>query len=133
MGKDTHLSLMTTLLLLISFGNLCSCLVALVHSPDENASALPLKSTSWSAIALALASGSQLLYLAFSAAWLFRWIRFYPGNTVESLAILAGLTLSAGAFVIALFGGGLKRWAGVFGSAITALLWLLSAVASVAV
>jgi hypothetical protein len=136
-GKDVHLASGTLALLLISFANLC--LLALpglyrISQPARPPEQLP-RWTTWSgSLALGLAFSSQILYLAFTVAWLFKWMRFYPGNPIETYGIMAGLFLSAGAFVTALlFGTGVKRCAGVASSIITAGLWLLSAVASVAV
>ena len=135
MGKDVHLASGTLALLLISFANLC--LLALptlyrISQPARPPEQLP-RWTTWSdSLALGLAFSSQILYLVFFAAGMFRWIHFYPGNPMQDFVMLGGLALSAGAFVTAT-GTGLKRWATVLSSVITAGLWLLSAVASVAV
>lgn len=133
MANGIHLSPMATLLLVFSLVNLCLAIVALVQKPDEDTAPVPYKRARWSTIGIVLAGGSQLLYLVFSAVWLFRWIRFYPGNPIEIGAILAGLTLCVVGFVIALFGEGLRRWAGVIYCAATTIPWLLAAIASVAV
>ena len=75
-----------------------------------------------------MAFSSQILYLAFTVAWLFKWMHFYPSNPIETYSILVGSFLSAGAFVTPLFGTGLKRSAGVLSSVITAGLWRTLAV-----
>jgi len=128
-----HLSFITTLFLLLAVANLCLCIVALVHDLDDDDSPRSPKTVKRFVFAPALAGMSQLLYLAFVVVGFFRLIRSYPGNPIEIFGILAGLALSAAAFVMALLADGLKRWAGILSSAVTALLWLLAAVASVAV
>ena len=133
MLKNTSPSLLTELLLLLSLGNLTFSAMAFVRCPSEDLSSQPFARIKWSTLAIGLAGSSQLLYLVFVAAWIFRWLRFYPGNPIEMFAIFAGLTLSGAAFLTALFGAGLTRWAGVLSSAVTAFLWLLAAIASVAV
>lgn len=136
MGKEVHLASGTLTLFLISFANLCLVALALLYRTRQPAppSEEPPRATTWlGSLALGLAFSSQVLYLAFSVAWLLRWIYFYPGNPTQDFAIRGGLALSAGAFVTAFFGTGLKRCVGVLSSVITAGLWLLSAVASVAV
>jgi hypothetical protein len=127
----------TVVLLLLSFSNLCLIVLAVLYRVDEN----PLSSWEPSAkyrstfgyLSIALAAGSQLLYLGFSAAWLFRWMNFYPGNPIETFAIRLGLLLSCGAVVAAPFGIGIKRCAGLFVAFTTTGLWLLSAIASVSI
>jgi hypothetical protein len=136
MGREVHLASGTLALLLISFANLCLAASAVFYRGSLPAppSEQPLRETArFGSLALGLAFSSQILYLAFTVAWLFKWMHFYPSNPIETYSILAGLFLSAGAFVTALFGTGLKRCAGVLSSVITAGLWLLSALASVAV
>jgi hypothetical protein len=136
MGKDTQLSNGTLALLLISFSNLCLiALPVLYHrsQPEILSEQLPRGASGFGSLSLGLGFSSQILYLVFSAAWLFRWIHFYPGNPIQNITIMGGLALSVGAFVTALLGVGIKRYAGALSSVITAGLWLLSAVASVAV
>jgi hypothetical protein len=136
MGKEVHLASSTLALLLISFANLCLLALAALYrgSPPEPPSGQLPRETAWfGSLALALAFSGQILYVAFTVAWLFKWMHFYLGNPIETYSILAGLFLSAGGFVTAVFGTGVKRYAGALSSVITAGLWLLSAVASVAV
>jgi hypothetical protein len=136
MGKEAHLAGGTFALLLISFANLCLVVLAVLYRSSQPAppAEQPARGTTWfGSLALGLAFSSQILYLAFSSAWFFRWTQFYPGNPMQNFVTLCGLALSAGAFVTALLGTGLKRCAGMLSSVITGGLWLLSAVASVAV
>jgi hypothetical protein len=136
MGKEVHLASGTLALLLISFANLCLLALPALYricQPAPPSEQLPRGTTGFGSLALGLAFSSQILFLAYVAAGLFRWTKFYPGNPIQTFAILGGLALSAGAFVTALFGTGPKRWAGALSSAITGGLWLLSAVASVAI
>ncbi len=136
MGKEVHLASGTLVLLLISFANLCLVALAVLYrtrKPAPRSEQLPRTTTWLGSLGLGLAFTSQVLYLAFTAAWLFRWTHFYPGNPIQDFAIMGGLALSAAAFVTALLGTGPKRRAGVLSSVITVGLWLLSAVASVAV
>lgn len=133
MTRGIHLYPVATLLFVFSLVNLCLAIVALVQKPDEDTASAAGKRARWATIGIVLAGGSQLLYLIFSVLGLFRWIRFYPGNPIEIAGILAGLTLCAVGFVIALFGEGLRRWAGALYCVSTTILWLLAAIASVAV
>jgi hypothetical protein len=135
-GKDVHLATGTLVLFLISFANLCPVVWAVLYRGSQPApppEQLPRGTRWFGSLALGLAFSSQILYVAFSAAWFFRWRQFYPGNPMQNFVTLGGLALSAGAFVTALLGTGLKRCAGVLSSVITGGLWLLSSVASVAV
>src|SRR5216684_3022480 len=107
MGKEVHLASGTLVLLLISFANLCLVALAVLYrtrKPAPRSEQLPRTTTWLGSLGLGLAFTSQVLYLAFTAA-----------------------------FVTALLGTGPKRRAGVLSSVITVGLWLLSAVASVAV
>jgi len=136
MGSKIHLASGTLPLLLLSFANLC--LLALpalyrISQPAPPPEQLPRGATRFGILAIGLALSSQILFLAYLAAGLYRWTKFYPGNPIQTFAILGGLALSGGAFVTALFGTGPKRWAGAISSVITGGLWLLSAIASVAV
>jgi len=74
-------------------------------------------------------SNRPLVFFLF--AWLFQSVRFYPGNPVETASIYCGFSLSAAALLTASFG--LKRLMGIIIAFTTALLWVISAVGSVAV
>jgi hypothetical protein len=133
MHPQSRLSFFAILLLLISLGNLYGIGLALwYHNSDSRKSseALPDK---WGTIAIVLLACSQVLYLVFFFAWLFQWVRFYPGNPVQTASIYCGFSLSAAALLTASFGLGLKRLMGIIIAFTTALLWLISAVGSVAV
>lgn len=130
-----HLSVETTLLVLLSCANLGLVVVAFFYGDGGVTVVLEQgsrRTALWGTLGLGLASISQILYLALAAAWQFRWIRFYPGSPIPIHSILVGLMLSASAFVTALFGSGLKRCAGILVAITTAGLWLLSAAVSVA-
>jgi len=136
MGKEVHLASGTLALLLISFANLCllaSPALYRISQPTQPSERLSRQTNRFGSTALGLAFSSQILYLASLAAWLFHWTKSYPGNPIQTLTILGGLALSAGAFFTALLGAGLKRCAGVFVALTTGGLWLLSAIASVAI
>lgn len=136
MGKETHLASGTVILLLISFANMCLVCMAALSRDDQSeprSQELPRGTKLFGSVALGMALSSQILYLVFSAAWLFQWTKFYPGNPIQRFVTFGGLTLSAGAFVTALLGTGLKRFVGVLSSLATVGLWFLSAIASVAV
>jgi hypothetical protein len=133
MHPQSRLSFFAILLLLISLGNLHGIGLALwYHNSDslKSSEALPDK---WGTIAIVFLACSQLLYLVFFFAWLFQWVRFYPGNPVQTTCIYCGFSLSAAALLTASFGLGLKRLMGIIIAFTTALLWLISAVGSVAV
>lgn len=134
MGNAKHLSNGTLILLLISLANLCFLAVAVFYHWRERAVETenqPDKSATYGLLAVGLASCSQLLYLALGFAWWFDWMRFYPGNPIQSFEILAGLALSAGALIMAAFGRGLNSAAAFAVGIATIGLWLLSAIASV--
>jgi hypothetical protein len=80
-----------------------------------------------------MAALSQVLYLVLTVTWFYNWINFYPGNPTQNFVLLAGLFLSVGAFVTAVFAAGLKRAAGIVVGVITFGLWVVSAMASVAI
>jgi len=80
-----------------------------------------------------LAFVSQALYLVFLAAWMFHWLRFNPGNPTIERAYQAGLALSFLGLFTALVGTGTRRWISFIVSIATAFLWILAAVASIAI
>src|SRR5947209_8674760 len=88
-------------LLLISGGNLGLLAVAAFYPRNEltDDSVCPN-------LGILVAASSQVLYLIFCAAWLFEWMRFYPGNRIENSSILIGLALSGAALILAGFAGG---------------------------
>jgi hypothetical protein len=81
-------------------------------------------------LAVVLAFSSQLLYLALGVAWWFRWMKFYPGNPVQTFAMCAGILLALGALVMAGTATGVRLFAATFVGVVTLGLWLLSALAS---
>jgi hypothetical protein len=127
----------TVALLLLSVSNLSLIVLAAFYRVDEvqlsSPETRPKHRIAFGYLSIALAAGSQLLYLGFGAAWFFRWTNFYPGNPIETFAIRLGLLLSIGAVVTAPFGIGLKRCAGLFVGFTTTGVWLLSAIASVSI
>jgi hypothetical protein len=133
MHPQSRLSLFAILLLLISSGNVYGIGLALwYHNADSlrSSEALPDK---WGTIAIVLLACSQVLYLIFFFASLFRWFRLYPGNPVQTVSIACGFLLSTTALLTSSFGLGLKRLIGIIIAFTTALLWLISAIGSVAV
>lgn len=60
-------------------------------------------------------------------------IHFYPGNPIENLAILFGLSFSTAALCIAFFSPSSQRIVTIVIAVTTTGMWLLAAVASVAV
>lgn len=131
---EVHFSAETTIFLLLLTANIGLVTVAFLYGGSEPSVEHPSrKGTTFGTGALALASGSQILFLAYALAGRFGWVRFYPGNPIQTYTILAGVILSAAAFVAGLFGTGLKRWAGLLVAVTTAGLWFLAAVASVAI
>lgn len=125
----------TVMLFIISLTNLCGVAFAAAYCRSQRgvSSDQPQKNDGFGSFALGLAFLSQILYLVFGIAWFFRWLQFYPSNPTQNLTIFTGLALSAASFVSAFLGSGLKRYASIVSSAISGALWLLSAVASVAV
>ena len=129
-----HINLPTVVVLLISGINLCGLAYALFlneqGAPDFHFTRVQLR---WAApLSMILAFLSQALYLVFLAAWLFHWVRFYHGARIYG-TIPPGLTLSFFGLLIAILGTGPKRWVSLMVSVTTGFLWILTAVASVAV
>ena len=136
MGHAQHLSNWTFTLLLISLVNLCFLAVAVFYHCREramDAGKPPSKTATYGLLAVVLASCSQLLYLGFGFAWWLHWMRFYPGNPIQTLGILAGLVLSVCALIMAALGRGLNGAAAAVVALTNIGLWLLSAIASVAI
>jgi hypothetical protein len=133
MHPQSGLSLFAILLLFISSGNLYGIGLALWYRDSDSLTSSETLPDKWGTMAIVFLTCSQVLYLIFFFAWLFRWVRFYPGNTVQTLCIACGFSLSAAALLTASFGLGLRRLMGIIISFTTALLWLISAVGSAAV
>jgi hypothetical protein len=76
---------------------------------------------------------ANCFYLAFGFAWWFHWVRFYPGNPIQTFGILASLVLFVCALIMAAFGRGTSSAAAAVVAVVTVGLWLLSAIASVAI
>jgi len=129
-----QISIATAVVLLISGTNLCYLAYALFPSeqvaPDLQLPRIRLK---WAApLSIVLAFLSQALYLLTLAAWVFHWARFYPGAPINR-TIPIGLAISFFGLVSATLGTGERRWVSFMVSITTAFLWILAAVASVAV
>ncbi len=133
MHAQSRLSLFAILQMLISLGNVYGIGLALWHRSSDSLTLAEQLPNRWGSIAIVFLACSQVLYLILFSAWLFQWMRFYPGNPVETLSIACGFSLSAAALLTAPFGLGLKRGIGVIVAFTTALLWLISAAASVAI
>lgn len=131
--KDLRFSSGLTLFLLLLTVNLGLLAAAFLHSGEGPCSEHSSRRTLLGTVAVALACGSQILFLVYAAAGRFAWVRFYPGNPIQIYAILVGVILSCVALGTALFGIGLKRIAGALVAITTAGLWVLAAIASVAV
>jgi hypothetical protein len=129
-----HTAIATAVVLLISGTNLCGLTYALFlkeqGAPDFRLTRIQLK---WaSPLSMILAFLSQVLYLVFFAAWLFHWVRFYPGEPIYH-ACQAGLALSFFGLATALLGTGPKNSVSLIVSLTTGSLWILVGIASVAV
>jgi hypothetical protein len=133
MHPQSRLSLFALLLLLISSGNLYGIGLALWYHPSDSPKLSETIPDKWGSIAIVFLTCSQVLYLIFFFAWLFQWVHFYPGNPVQTFAIICGVSLSAAALLMASFGLALKRLMGIVIAFTTGLLWFISAVGSVAV
>src|SRR5271165_5442776 len=109
------------MLFIISIANLCGVAFAVVYCRRQRgvSSEQPQKYDAFGSFALGLAFASQILYLAFGTAWFFRWLQLYPSSPTQNLTIFTGLALSAGSFVSAFLGSGLKRYASIVSSATT--------------
>ena len=109
--------MLPTLLLALSFANLSLVVIALVRHDNDTSTeiaepALP-RTDFFGTLALAVLFTGQLLYLVLVAAWHQHWLRFYPGNPIQTYSVIAGILLSVSAFLFASVGTGLKRLAGM--------------------
>ena len=129
-SKETIASLLLSLLNICLLGWTFACRE---NEPPAASPESPNETPSRTALALWLASASQLLYLVLVALWLSHWMRFYAGRPVVGYTVLTGLALSACAFAASQSGSGFKQGVAVFVSLTTGLLWLLAGVVSVAV
>jgi hypothetical protein len=129
-----HINFATGVALLISGVNLCGLVYAFfLREQEEPDYQFTRTKLAWAApLSIILTFLNQTLYLVLLAAWSFRWVRFYPGAPIYH-AIPAGLALSLFGLVAALFGTGGKRWISLVASVTLGFLWILAAVASVAV
>ena len=132
MHQIPHLELPTVVLLLLSAINLWAIGMATCRSEPESSTQMNSRRHELGAIALFLVGLSQTVYVVDVLAWLFRWIRFYPGAPIETFAMYSGLLLSVTALLIAPFAIGLRRLVGVGVALITSAMWLLAAAVSVA-
>jgi hypothetical protein len=127
MHPQSRFTLFVILLLLLSSGNLYGVGLALWRRNSGS----ELVSDKWGTVAMLILACSQVMYLIFVFAWLFEWVRFFPGNPVQTAVIYCGFSLSAAALVTASCGLGLKRLMGIVVAFTTALLWLVAALGSV--
>jgi hypothetical protein len=133
MHQTSRFSFFSSLLLLLSVADLYLVGLAVWYRytestiPPEAAHAKPRT------LDLILVSCSQLLYLLFVLAWLFRWMNFYPGNPIQNGAILCGLSFSVAAACTAPFGPNSYSFITIVVAVVTAGMWLLAAIGSAAV
>jgi hypothetical protein len=126
---QSRFSLFSILLLVLSGANLYGVVLALLR-PESRSKPVP---DPWGTASMLMLTCSQVLYLIFVSAWLFKWVHFYPGNPVQMTAIYVGLLLSAAALLTAIAGSGLKRLMGIVVALTSALLWLITLIGSVTI
>jgi hypothetical protein len=133
MHPQSRFSVFAILLLLLSSANLYGIGLALLSRRSDSLTWLKARpdKVGWGTMAIMLLACSQVLYLAFLFAWLFQWMRFYPGNPAQTFSIRSGLSLSTAALLMAPLGFGLKRVIGIIVAISTGLLWLVAALGSV--
>jgi hypothetical protein len=128
MDQGRHLSREAVAIGILSIVNLCllvtSAFYRRVEPRDEMDSLLRIK---LGYIAVGLGMCSQFLYCLMLAAWWYRWVPFDPGvNSVThlemKLANMGGL-LSIATLLVASFGRGLQRCAGIWVGGTTFMLW----------
>ena len=132
MHQRAQLELPTVALLLLSAINLWAIGMATWRKDPESSTQLKSWRHELGAVVLFLVGLSQTIYVVFVFAWLYGWVRFYPGATAETFAIWSGLILSVTALVIAPFAIGPRRWVGVGVALVTAAMWLFAGAVSVA-
>src|SRR5258708_4409458 len=85
MHPQSRLSLFAILLLLISLGNLYGIGLGLWYRKSDSLTSGETLPDKCGTMAIVLLTCSQALYLVFFFAWLFQWVRFYPGNPSKPL------------------------------------------------
>jgi len=94
----------------------------------EETSATPRVKLGYIAVALGLCS--QVLYGFLVAVWKYKWVPLDPGvNSLTHLEVRlcnAGVLLSTATMLAALFGRGLRRYAGIWVGGTTFFFWGLA-------
>jgi hypothetical protein len=82
---------------------------------------------------LILVAASQLLYIFFGFAHAFHWMIFYPGNPVETVAIVSALVLCIAGTCVARFQPNSYSFITIVVAIVSGAMWLLAAIGSVAI
>lgn len=116
-------------LILLCFVNLALVVIGFASTRHRQAPTNPRITKA----SLSLAFVSQLLYLLFAVAWSLRWMDFYPGNPIETATIDVGLLTGLGALFTAFGTRGWVMAVALFVGFVSACMWFLAGVASVAI
>ena len=128
MNQSEHLTRETIATGILSIANICllvlAALYGIIRSRNQTESRLRIK---LGYLAVGLGMCSQILYCLLVAAWKYGWVPFDPGtNSVNHLEMrlsdIGGL-LSAATVLVALFGRGLRRYAGIWVGSTTFCFW----------
>jgi hypothetical protein len=123
-----HLSAGRVTVVVVSLTNICLLVTAAFHKRsglgEDRDSVLRVK---LGYVAITLALCSQILYCMMLLIWRYGWVPFYLGSNSlthleEGLSNFGGL-LSTGALLMAIFGTGIRRYAGVWAGVTTICLW----------
>jgi hypothetical protein len=119
-----QLSLFDLLVLILCGGNLCLVIYAFLKTETDSGSTGEM--SKHHNMVLIPGAPSQTLYLLFLLAWRYRWMRFYPGNSVHLRVMGAGILLSAASIFSGLLGTKSRGIVSVVVGASTGLLWFLA-------
>jgi hypothetical protein len=145
MNQSGHLTHVTMAIRILSIANICLLVTAvfyrsagrprppkrtpktLIYRIASGDEVFPKLRTGLGYMAVGLGMCSQILYCVLLGAWKYRWVPFDPGvNSVTYLEMKLsnwGELLSAATVLVALFGRGLRRYAGIWVGATTFYFW----------
>ncbi len=123
-----HLSLGETTIVVVSLINVCLLVTAAVCKSsrlgEDSVSALRVK---LGYVAITLGLCSQILYCLMLVVWQYSWVPLDPGfnalTHLEARLSNFGGLLSTAALFVAIFGTGIRRYAGVWVGVTTFCFW----------
>jgi hypothetical protein len=125
---NQDLGLPTIVIEIVSMFNICLLLTSAFYRERTSSEGVdPAMRAKFGYLAVLLGLSSQILYCLILVVWMNRWIPFDPGhnsiNHWQKNLSTTGSLLSAATFFIALFGTGLRRYAGAWVAVTNWFLW----------